>query len=336
MSQPPERPDNPNAPWGGNPNPGGHPPPGYGPPPGPPPPGYGPPGPPPGYGPPGPPPGYGPPPPGYGPPPPGYGGPPPPPGYGPQPGYPAPQGYPPSPGHGYDIGDAWNWAWNKFGKNAGPLIVALLVYFLVGVALAVGLYVLLGGTSSQVINADAGPPSFPIGLNAVDFVVFESVLFTYITFAHAAVLSGALDLADGRPVDIGSFFKPRHLGAVFLAALLLAAIGLILNVPSLYDGLLTGVFSHLAILIFNFFAVFTIAFATDHGLNAFAALKASVTTIGSHLGSSLLFYLVFFVVLFVGALLCGVGLIVAAPVALLLLVYTYRRLSGGAIAPPTP
>ncbi|MBV9723370.1 MAG: hypothetical protein JO082_15820, partial [Mycobacterium sp.] len=50
----------------------------------------------------------------------------------------------------------------------------------------------------------------------------------------------------------------------------------------------------------------------------------------------LLFYLVFLLVLIVGAFLCGVGLIVAAPVALLLLVYTYRRLSGGAIAPRTP
>jgi uncharacterized membrane protein len=32
-------------------------------------------------------------------------------------------------------------------------------------------------------------------------------------------------------------------------------------------------------------------------------------------------------------LLCGIGLVVAAPVALLIQVYTYRRLSGGSVAP---
>jgi uncharacterized membrane protein len=39
---------------------------------------------------------------------------------------------------------------------------------------------------------------------------------------------------------------------------------------------------------------------------------------------------------FVGALLCGVGLIVAVPVAALILVYAWRRLSGGQVAPLTP
>jgi uncharacterized membrane protein len=363
MSQPPEHPDSPNAPWGSEPNPSGHPPPGYGPPPGSPPgygqppgppPGYGqPPGPPPGYGqPPGPPPGYGQPPgppPGYGqppgPPPPGYGPPPgpPPPGYSPQPGYPpAPgyspaSGYPPSPGQQVDIGEAWNWAWNKFGKNAGPLIVALLVYLLVGAILGGGLYVLLGGTNSYVVNADAGPPSFPTGLDAVHFLVFEFVAFIYITFAQAATLSGALDLADGRPVSIGSFFKPRNFGTVFLAAFLLAVISGILTLPALYDGVFVGLLTHLVVLpVFHFFAWFTIAFSTDHGLNAFAALKTSATTVGSNLLSALLSYVVFWVVLLVGAIPCGLGLIVAFPVALLIQVHTYRRLSGGAIAPRTP
>ena len=37
----------------------------------------------------------------------------------------------------------------------------------------------------------------------------------------------------------------------------------------------------------------------------------------------------------VGVLFCGVGLLVTAPVAYLFLVYTYRRLSGGSVAPAT-
>ena len=49
----------------------------------------------------------------------------------------------------------------------------------------------------------------------------------------------------------------------------------------------------------------------------------------------LLFWLTSTAITLVGALLCGVGLLVAAPVAYLLQVYAYRRLSGGALAPAT-
>ncbi len=35
----------------------------------------------------------------------------------------------------------------------------------------------------------------------------------------------------------------------------------------------------------------------------------------------------------VGALACGVGLLVAAPVAALIMVYAYRKLSGGQVVP---
>jgi uncharacterized membrane protein len=89
----------------------------------------------------------------------------------------------------------------------------------------------------------------------------------------------------------------------------------------------------LAVAVFSFFALFTIAFATDRGLPAIEALKASFDTVRSNAGSTLLSWLVQFAIVLVGALLCGIGLVVAAPVALLIQVYTYRRLSGGSVAP---
>jgi uncharacterized membrane protein len=39
--------------------------------------------------------------------------------------------------------------------------------------------------------------------------------------------------------------------------------------------------------------------------------------------------------LFVGALFCLVGLLVTVPVAFLFIVYTYRKLSDGSVAPAT-
>src|SRR5271163_3853263 len=233
MSHPPEHPGNPHDPYGGNPNPGDYPPPpGYGPPPGPPP-GYGPPpaygprpgyGPPPGYGAPPPPPGYGPPPqPGYGPPP-GY---PPPPGYGPPPGYPAAPGYGPPPGSGFSIGEAITWAWNKFKKNLGPLILSVLIYNLIAFVVVVVVGSLIG-VSAHVTDTGTDSSQLVTGVGVVGTVVLEIVVFLVVIFVQAGYLSGALDIADNRPVTIGSFFKPRHFGGALLAAALLAVVSAVI------------------------------------------------------------------------------------------------------------
>ena len=42
------------------------------------------------------------------------------------------------------------------------------------------------------------------------------------------------------------------------------------------------------------------------------------------------------IVVAVGAILCGVGLLVAVPVAALLVAYAWRKLTGGYVAPATP
>jgi uncharacterized membrane protein len=149
-------------------------------------------------------------------------------------------------------------------------------------------------------------------------------VFVYIAFVQAATLSGTLGIADGRPVTIGSFFKPRNFGSVVLAALLV--------------GLLTAIGYLLCVvpgLIFSFFALFTIAFASDHDVSAIGALKASFTTVRANIGSVLVSWLVQGLLVAAGMLACGIGVIVAAPVALLIQTYTYRRLSGGATAPLT-
>jgi uncharacterized membrane protein len=346
MSQPPEYPGNPSEPYGGNPNPGDYPPPpGYGPPPGPPPPGYGPPagpppgqpqpgyGPPPGYGAPPPPPGYGPPPqPGYGPPP-GY---PPPPGYGPPSGYPPVPGYPPGPGSVFNIGDAFNWSWNKFSKNIGPLVLAALVYFVILVIVDILIFVLLGGATADTpeVGSDYGA-SFSASLGTGGTLVFSIVSFVVFVFIQAAFLSGALDLADGRPVNVSSFFKPRDFGNVVLAGALLSVISAVLNLIGL-PGMVFALLSFIAVLVFGFLSLFTLAFAIDHALPPVDALKASIATVRSHVGETLLSALVQALLFFVGAFACGVGLLVAAPLAGLILVYTYRKLSGGPVAPPTP
>ena len=62
-------------------------------------------------------------------------------------------------------------------------------------------------------------------------------------------------------------------------------------------------------------------------------MKASIATVRSNVGGTLLSWLVQLAAVLVGELLCLVGLLVASPIAQLVLTYTYRKLSGGQVVP---
>jgi uncharacterized membrane protein len=194
------------------------------------------------------------------------------------------------------------------------MMVPTLLYL---VGLGVIGAILLGRLSSHATGSG--------GLGLTGIGVFYVVIIPAGIFMQAAFLSGCLDIADGKPVTIGSFFHPHNFGRVILSALLVIVLTSIGNILCGFPGL-----------IFSFFALFTIAFATDRALPAAEALNASITTVKSNTRDSLLSWLVQILVLTVGALLCGVGMLVAFPVATLIQTYTCRRLSGGSVAPLNP
>jgi uncharacterized membrane protein len=316
MSQPPEHPGDPSDPHGGSHNSPGYPPP---------PPNYGtPPPPPPGYG--RPPPGYGPPPRGYGPPPPGYA--PPPAGYPPQPGYGVAPGGPTAPQ--FNVGEAVTWAWNKFSQNATAFIVPSLAYVLaiVGFAVIAGLLpVLFAQNSSTTYTDPYGNTASSVtltygGASYAAMILGYLLLFVAAIYTHAALVSGCLDVADGKPVTIATFFKPRNLGAVFLTAVLVGIGAIIGTVLCIVPGI-----------IFAFLAQFAIPFVVDRSLAPIDSIKASSVTARSNIGDSVLSWLVQYAVVLIGELLCLIGLVVAFPIAALIRIYTYRKLSGGHVVP---
>lgn len=351
MSQPPEYPGNPADPQGGNP-PGYPPPPRHGAPPSVPP-GYGAPPPPPGYGAPPPPPGYGAPPSGpdfskpQAPPagapggyqaPGGYNAPPPPP---PPPGggYGAPSGYPPAAGFGgapagvqFSVGEAFSWAWGKFTKNVAAMVVPSAI-FVVGIGIAIGiLYTALFASAmnsgTYTVDPDTGYTTYQSADSAFGAGAIVTMLVVYLLLAvigiymQACFISGSLEVADGRPVAIGTFLKPRNLGPALLTALLVVV------------GISIGsVLCYIPGIIFAFLSIFAIQFAIDKNLSPVEAIKASIATTRANVGPTLLSWLVQGAVMLVGELACGVGLIAALPVAFLIQVYTYRKLTGGEVAP---
>jgi uncharacterized membrane protein len=151
-------------------------------------------------------------------------------------------------------------------------------------------------------------------------LVFLIIGYVLVAFAHGGIFTACLDIADGRPVTAASFFKPRNLGMVFLAALLVGVATTIASFACFFPALIIGAL-----------AQFTIPFVIDRSLSPFKAFGASVSTVASNLGGSLLSWLVEAALVIVGAVACGVGLLVALPLAALILTYTYRKLTGGQV-----
>ncbi|MBW0017581.1 MAG: hypothetical protein JO236_08570 [Mycobacterium sp.] len=262
---------------------------------------------------------------------PGYGGPPGyegAPGYGGPPGYGAPPaGYPPQPGEQFNVGDAFKWAWSKFGENAVALIVAYVIYraILGGLNLV---YRLLDGVleSAGTTTTDSGHVSTSPGwaiVSAVILLIVYLVTLAVEFFTWTALITGCLDIADGRPVTIGSFFRPRNFGPAILAGLL---VGLITTVGFILL-IIPGV-------IFAFLAALTFFFVVDRSLGPVDAMKASIATVRANVGQVLLALLATIGTTILGFLACCVGLIVAVPLNTLIWTYTYRKLSGGQVVPP--
>jgi uncharacterized membrane protein len=254
-----------------------------------------------------------------------------PPGYSPPPPYAAPSyGAPPyaAPGYGgpptaqFSVGAAFSWAWNAFTKNAAALIVPTLVYGLLFAAAStlnfVGQNMTTNTTPFDASDYDFSTNLSPTGMAIVGLGYVVSLIVT--AYAQAAFLSGCLDIADGRPVSIGSFFKPRNLGMAFLAAFLVSIVTSIGYAACFLPGVVVGIFTQ-----------FIILFVVDRSQSAIKGFSSGFSLVGSNFANALLVWLASMAAIFVGALACGVGLLVAAPLVALILTYAYRKLSGGQV-----
>ena len=74
-------------------------------------------------------------------------------------------------------------------------------------------------------------------------------------------------------------------------------------------------------------------FIIDRNLGAVDSIKASWKFVGDNLGPLILIYLLGMLIAFVGALLCGLGLLVAVPVIVLAQAFAYRTLQHQPVAP---
>ncbi|KAF0842536.1 hypothetical protein [Nocardia caishijiensis] len=221
-------------------------------------------------------------------------------------------GYPPA-RPDLSVGAALGYAWEKYKNNVVVWIGIVLIFAVIQAALT--FLFGLGNSTDTDYNGN-----FSVGFGIWQFI--GSVVSTVVGYLiSAAMVRGALHETDGRKPGFGDFFKFTNVGAVIVASLLV--------------GIATGIGFVLCILpgiVVAFFTWFTLYFVLDRNQDAITAIKSSFSAISANAGPLLLLALALFGINIVGALLCGLGLLVTIPLSVLATAYAYRVITGGPVA----
>jgi hypothetical protein len=200
-----------------------------------------------------------------------------------------------------DVGSAFSYAWKKFQQYTGPLLL---------IALFVALVYLVFALISFSVDSVAGR------------VVFEVISFFVGQVVTLGLYRAALMVTAGETPELGKVFTTDRLGEFIIGSLLYALIvvvGLILCI-------VPGVIAAVMLYFYGFYIL-------DRNLSATDALRASYDLVRTHAGPVVALLLVALLVYFVGFLLCGIGVLVTGPIALIMVAYGYRVLNNEPVAP---
>jgi uncharacterized membrane protein len=203
------------------------------------------------------------------------------------------------------VGAAITYGWNKFKDNALVWIGISIIAFLIA-GLIQGAF-----NGFDYTNTEFSALSIVGGL--------VTAIVGYII--QAAFLRGALSELDGIKPAFGTFFQFTNIGAVVLGGFLVAV--------ATYVGLALCIIPGI---IAAFLLYYTLTFIVDKNQDAISGIKSSYALTSSNVGTLILLALALIGINIIGALLCGIGLLVTAPVALIASTYAYRVLTGGHVA----
>lgn len=260
-----------------------------------------------------------PPPPPPGTPPPGGAVPPPPPGgvpgqYGGQ--APPPPPPPPTGGGGATSDNAAIAAiqrgWDLFTKNVGAFILGILAWAAIFVVVYLVVFMLillplLAGGSDAAFLAFGG-----MGFFGTLVLTFGMMVLGLL--AQAGVMNAALIAHDTGKASVGDFFKIRNIPQILILGVVL--------------GLVNGVLSVTFILplVVSALTVYSVLLVIDRNNSFWDAIMNSTKLFLANLAASAILVVLVMVMIAVGSAICGIGLLVAAPVAALSIASYYRTL----------
>ena len=221
----------------------------------------------------------------------------------------------------YSPVEAIAYGWRGFTRNLAPFLVLTAVALAIGLAFSLLSNVITTGSVLGIEEYDSSPDlgemlarqGVSLGLSFVSSVISWVI--------GVAMMRGALDVADTGHTDLGAMFTRISWGAAVGAALL--------TTLAIWAGIIACVIPGLII---GFLLWFVLPAVVD-GESATGALGASFRFTTERLGDVLLFFLLSIAVLVAGVCACGVGLLVATPVLMIGMAYTWRVLQGRPVTP---
>jgi len=152
-------------------------------------------------------------------------------------------------------------------------------------------------------------------------MVFQILLTLVGYVVSAAIIRGALDVAEGKQFDLGSAFSNLPYGNVIITSLLISVLEAIGFVLCIIPGILVA-----------FFSIFALYFVIDKNQSPIDAIRSSAKLVRAHIGDTLLLILLSIVVVIAGFLALCVGIFVALPVIILAWSYSFKKFLGEPVA----
>jgi uncharacterized membrane protein len=244
-------------------------------------------------------------------------------------GTPPPPPPPAGPGgaSGWSLGDALNYGWTKFQANMGQIIIAGVV-LVVGVAILEGVGLVIRNilvdpaechtTAAGRLSCSDGT-GFVVGLLASAIMGF--LFFLIAQIIGAGIIRGSLGITEGKPFVFSDIMKTDKLGPVIVTSLITSVIVFVGFILCYLPGLIAA-----------FFLQYSLYFLIDKDMAPMDAIKASFNFVKDNFATVIIWYIVGGIVAFIGFLVCLVGAIVSVPVVLIGTAYTYKKLTGQAVA----
>lgn len=214
------------------------------------------------------------------------------------------------------MSDAFNYGWQKFQQNMGPIILGTLIYLGISIVIGVIWFFIAGAIVGIGGDSNAGFFAFMLS-SAIMGLAFVTLFF----IIQAGIIRAALAITYGEQIEMKTLFAIDELGQVILTALIIGVASAIGFVLCYIPGLVVMVFTS-----------FAMHFVIDKRLPAIEAIKASVELVNRNLGTMVVLLIAGYVANTIGSFLCGVGLLVSIPVVIIANTYAYRRMQGEAVA----
>ena len=163
----------------------------------------------------------------------------------------------------------------------------------------------------------AGDPTTLGMLGGLSFgLTFLLVLLSMVAgmLAQAGFFNAALKAHDTGSVEIGDFFKFRNITQVLLLGVVLGVI----------NGILS--FTFILPLVVSALTLYSMVLVVDRNMGFWDAIMGSAKLFVNKLSDSAILFVLVMVMMAVGGAICGLGILVAAPVAALAIVSYYRTL----------